>query len=282
MKKLGSVGQSQAIMAVFQTVLRVSTLSDVPVLITGETGTGKELLARAIHQLDLKRCHGPFIALNCSASSPGLAESELFGHRRGAFTGADRARKGLIRSAEGGLLFLDEIGELDDALQAKLLRVLQENRVLGVGEDREIDVSVRLIAATNRDLEAMAQQRRFRADLFHRLNVLAIRIPPLRERPADLKLLIEHFMEKHQLLRPGCSLAVSPECTDALAQLRWPGNARQLENMVRWVLVNKEDDAPLNLRELPFDVWQQLSDQESDPTIQPPATKIEQDIKSLP
>ena len=199
MKRLGSVGESQAMMAVFHTVLRVSPLSDMPVLITGETGTGKELLAHAIHQLDPKRCHGPFIALNCSALSPGLAESELFGHRRGAFTGADRERKGLIRAAEGGVLFLDEIGELDDALQAKLLRVLQENRVLGIGDDQEVAVNVRIIAATNRNLDAMVQQRTFRADLFHRLNVLAIHIPPLRERPADLKPLIEHFLEKHQI-----------------------------------------------------------------------------------
>jgi hypothetical protein len=136
--------------------------------------------------LDLKRRDGPFVAVNCSAISPGLAESELFGHRRGAFTGADRDRKGLIRSAEGGVLFLDEIGELDNTLQAKLMRVLQENRVLGVGEDREVAVSVRIIAATNRDLDAMVQQGKFRADLFHRLHVLSIHITPLRERPADL------------------------------------------------------------------------------------------------
>jgi transcriptional regulator with PAS, ATPase and Fis domain len=261
MKQLGSVGESQAIIAVFQSVLRVSTLSDVPVLITGETGTGKELLAHAVHQLDLKRRHGPFIALNCSAISPGLVESELFGHRRGAFTGADRDRKGLIRSAEGGVLFLDEIGELDDALQAKLLRVLQENRVLSVGEDREVAVSVRIIAATNRDLGAMVRQRTFRADLFHRLNVLAICIPPLRERPGDLKPLIEHFLEKYQYLRPACVLTADPEFIEALTQLQLPGNARQLENLVRWALVNKDDDTALNLRDLPLEIWQQLSEQ---------------------
>jgi transcriptional regulator with PAS, ATPase and Fis domain len=124
-------------------------------------------------------------------------ESELFGHRRGAFTGADRDRKGLIRSAEGGVLFLDEIGELDDTLQAKLLRVLQEHRVLGVGDDHEVAVNVRIIAATHRNLEAMVQQGTFRADLLHRLKVLAIHIPPLRERPADLQPLLEHFLEKH-------------------------------------------------------------------------------------
>ncbi len=265
MRRLGSVGESQVIMAVFRRVLRVSPLSDVPVLIMGETGTGKELLAHAVHQLDRKRCHGPFIALNCSALSPGLAESELFGHRRGAFTGADRDRKGLIRAAEGGILFLDEIGELNDAIQAKLLRVLQENRVLGIGEDQEVPISVRIVAATNRDLDAMVQHRTFRADLFHRLNVLVIHIPPLRERPADLKPLTEHFLEKYQNLKPASSLAMDPEFMDALTQLQWPGNTRQLENMVRWVLVNKDDETPLNLRDLPLEIWQQLADQRKYP-----------------
>ena len=163
-KQLGGVGESQAILAVFQTVCRVSLLSDLPILITGETGTGKELLARGIHRLDLKRHQGPFVTLNCGAISPGLAESELFGHRRGAFTGADRDRKGLIRSAEGGVLFLDEIGELDEALQAKLLRVLQENRVLGVGEDREVAFSVRLLPPRIETWSDGAT-RTFRADL---------------------------------------------------------------------------------------------------------------------
>jgi DNA-binding NtrC family response regulator len=261
MKQLGGVGESQAIMAVFQTVYRVSPLSDLPILITGETGTGKELLARGIHQLDLKRRQGPFVALNCSAISPSLVESELFGHRRGAFTGADRDRKGLIRSAEGGVLFLDEIGELDEALQAKLLRVLQENRVLGVGEDREVAVSVRMIAATNRNLDTMVQQGKFRADLFHRLHVLAIHIPPLRERPADLKPLIEHFLQKYRFLKATGSLSADPELIAALSQVELPGNARQLENLVRWALVNKDDDTPLHLRDLPLDIWEQLSDQ---------------------
>ena len=162
-KHMGGVGESQAILAVFQTVCRVSPLSDLPVLITGETGTGKDLLARAIHRLNPKRSRGPFVAINCSAIGPGLAESELFGHRRGAFTGAERDRSGWIRAAEGGVLFLDEIGELDTTLQAKLLRVLQEHRILGVGEDREVSVSVRMVAATHRNLEEMVQHGTFRA-----------------------------------------------------------------------------------------------------------------------
>jgi transcriptional regulator with GAF, ATPase, and Fis domain len=269
LKQLGMVGESQAILSVFRTVLRVSTLSDLPILITGETGTGKEVLAHAIHQLDLKRRHGPFVALNCSAIIPSLAESELFGHRRGAFTGADYDRKGLIRSAEGGVLFLDEIGELDDALQAKLLRVLQEHRVLGVGEDREVAISVRIIAATNCDLHAMVRQRRFRADLFHRLNVLSIHIPPLCERPADIKPLIEHFLEKYRILKPAGSLTVDGDFIDALTQVELPGNVRQLENVVRWALVNKEDATALNLRDLPFEIWQQLSEQSKRPLDHP-------------
>jgi len=261
MRELRTVGESQAIMAVFQTVLRVSPLSDLPILITGETGTGKELLAHAIHQLDLKRCKGAFVALNCGAISPGLAESELFGHRRGAFTGADRDRKGLIRAAEGGVLLLDEIGELDDALQAKLLRVLQEHCVLGIGEDREVPVSVRIIAATNRNLGEMVRQRKFRADLFHRLNVLAIHIPPLRERPTDLKPLIEHFFQKYQELRPDRPLVMAPGFIEAFTHLELPGNARELENLVRWALVNKHDDNPLNLRDLPVEILEQLTEQ---------------------
>jgi len=278
MQTLGSVGESPAMMAVFHTVLRISPLSDLPVLITGETGTGKGLLAHAIHQLDRKRCQGPFIALNCSALSPGLAESELFGHRRGAFTGADRDRKGLFRAAEGGVLFLDEIGELDNALQAKLLRVLQEHRVLGIGDDHEVAVNVRIIAATNRSLDAMVQQRTFRADLFHRLHVLAIHIPPLRERPADLKPLIEHFLEKYQGLRLTGALSADPEFIEALTQLQLPGNAREVENLVRWALVHKDNEAPLTLRDLPWDIWQQLSAQGRDPSGQAAPEDMEQAI----
>jgi two-component system, NtrC family, response regulator HydG len=278
MRKIGSVGESRAIMDVFQTICRVSPLSDLPILITGETGTGKELLAHAVHQLDPKRCHNPFIAVNCSAISPGIAESELFGHRRGSFTGAERDRKGLIRSAEGGVLFLDEIGELDEALQAKLLRVLQGNRILGVGEEQELSVNVRMIAATNRDLGAMVRQGRFRADLFHRLNVLAVHIPPLRERPVDLKPLVEHFLEKYRMLKPSQTIAVAPDFIDALTRVELPGNARQLENLVRWALVNKDEGSALNLSDFPADIWQQLSEPENSHTAQSGAADAGHDI----
>ena len=259
MREIGMVGSSAAIMHVFRCVLRFSTLSDLPVLISGETGTGKEGLARALHCLDPKRSRGPFVAVNCGAIATPLAESELFGHRRGAFTGADRDRKGLIRSAEGGVLFLDEIGELDAALQAKLLRVLQEGRVLGVGEDRDTKVDVRVLAATNRDLEQLGHQSKFRVDLFHRLNVLSIKVPPLRDRLDDLEPLTEHFLEKYRSL---CSVGrpdIGRDFFDALRQVSLPGNVRQLENIIRQALVERRTEAPLGLSDLPVEAWQQLS-----------------------
>jgi transcriptional regulator with PAS, ATPase and Fis domain len=233
-------------------------------LVTGETGTGKELLAQAIHRFDPKRRHGPFVALNCGAISPGLAESELFGHRRGAFTSADRDRKGLIRAAHDGVLFLDEIGELDLALQTKLLRFLQEGRVLGVGDDREVPVSIRVIAATNRNLEEMVRERTFRSDLFHRLNVLSIHVPPLRERPADIAALVGHFLRKYGNLRGDPPPSVSDEFVAALAEDELPGNARQVENLVRRAIVHKDDEGPLALVDLPREIWERASQRGAD------------------
>lgn len=265
MRTLGIVGESPHMLALFRQVQTISALSDLPTLITGETGTGKELLARALHCLDRKRCNGPFVAVNCGAISSGLAESELFGHRRGAFTGADRDRKGLIRAAEGGVLFLDEIGELHEALQVKLLRVLQERQVLGLGEDSEVAVNVRIIAATNRNLDTMVQQHHFRADLFHRLHVLSIHIPPLRERPSDIPLLIEYFIQKHRALASSSALTVTPAFIEALMQLELSGNVRQLENLIQAALVNRRDAAPLDLQHLPPEVWRQLAERSEPP-----------------
>src|SRR6266508_6379735 len=260
MKELGIVGESYKMMSVLRWVVRVSALSDFPVLINGETGTGKELVANALHQLDGKRRKGPFLAANCSAISTGLVESELFGHRRGAFTGADTERKGLFRAAEGGVLFLDEIGDLSESLQAKLLRVLQEKRVLGVGFDAEVPIDVRVIAATNRNLEEMVHQGAFREDLYHRLNVLSVSIPPLRERPEDLQPLTEHFLKKYAGLNERGLHTVNADFIEALRQVDLSGNARQLENIVRRALLNKTDDGPLNLADLTPAVWQRLSE----------------------
>jgi DNA-binding NtrC family response regulator len=250
---LGMVGDSPKLMKVFRSVIRFSALSDIPVLITGETGTGKEGLARALHTLDSKRGTGPFVAVNCGAISAALAESEFFGHRRGAFTGSERERKGLFRAAEGGVLFLDEIAEMDVALQTRLLRVLQENRVRGLGEDREVEVSVRVIAASNRDLEQMVQQNQFRSDLFHRLNVLSIQVAPLRERPDDILPLVKHFLQKYRSLAAGLPLA-GTDFLEALRHLDFPGNVRELENLIRQALVHKTTDSPLCLSDLPVEI----------------------------
>lgn len=271
MNRMGIIGRSTSMISVFQRLFRVSSLSDLPVLLMGETGTGKELVAHALYGLDPKRKRGPFVTLNCGALSVGLLESELFGHRRGAFTGAEQSRRGLIRSADGGVLFLDEVGELDSGSQVKLLRVLQENRVLPVGEDEEVRVSVRVIAATNRHLDKMVQEKAFREDLFHRLNVVVISIPPLRDRPEDMRPLVEHFLQKHESLVDGKEIEALEEFVAALARLQFPGNVRQLENLIRQVLVNKTDSAPLDLTDLPPEIWRRLT--ESDLEASGPANR---------
>ena len=254
----GIVGDSKAMMSVFTSVMRIARLSCFPVLISGESGTGKELVANSIHRLDPLRSVCPFVAVNCGAITRELAESELFGHRRGAFTGAERDRKGLFRSAEGGVLFLDEVAELNEHLQAKLLRVIQEQRVLGVGEDVETPVNVRVVAATNADLTARVRDGTFRADLFNRLNALTIHLPPLRERREDIRLLAEHFIARFSKLRGGAPVPASAEFISAVSRLELTGNARQLENLIHWILLNKVDGEPLALRDLPPIVWEQL------------------------
>jgi DNA-binding NtrC family response regulator len=265
LRRMGMVAESPTMLRVFRSVIRFSTLSDLPILITGETGTGKEGLARAVHRLDPKRGRGPFVAVNCGAISASLAESEFFGHRRGAFTGAERERKGLIRSSDGGVLFLDEIADLEVALQTKLLRVLQENRVLGVGEDAEVGVNTRVVAASNRDLEHLIQQNRFRADLFHRLNVLSIYVPPLRDRPEDLRPLLAHFLHKYHSLSPAGPVTGGTDFLEALRQTSLPGNVRQLENLVRQALVRKATTLPLSISDLPAEILLQLSEGQQEP-----------------
>jgi serine/threonine-protein kinase PknK len=259
MRGLGMVGDSASMNGVFRWILRVSPLSQLPVLLSGETGTGKELVARSIHRLDPRRGDGPFIAVNCGAISAGLAESELFGHRRGAFTGAHHDRAGLVRAARGGVLFLDEVGDFDPVLQGKLLRVLQEHRVLTLGEDHEVAVNVRIIAATNRNLEDMVQARTFRADLFHRLNVLSLRIPALRERLEDIEPLVRHFIAHYAAETSADEISVSREFVQALHRVDLPGNVRQLENVVRRAFVTRKDGEPLRLSDLPPELWLQLA-----------------------
>jgi DNA-binding NtrC family response regulator len=210
--------------------------SNVSVLLQGESGTGKELLARAIHAAS-PRADGPFVAVNAAALSPTLLESELFGHERGAFTGADRARTGRFESAEGGTLFLDEIGELPAEIQVKLLRVLQERAIERVGSNQSIPVDVRVVAATHHDLPARLQEGSFREDLYYRLAVVTIELPPLRRRRSDIPLLVDHFLEKHAGAADGETKSFSREAMDLVVRYDFPGNVRELENVVQRCLV---------------------------------------------
>jgi two-component system response regulator HydG len=215
---------------------RVAVASS-PVLVSGETGTGKELVARAIHA-EGPRADAPFVAVNCAALPESLLETELFGHARGAFTGASQARRGLVVEADRGTLFLDEIGDMPVALQAKLLRVLQSGEVRAVGSETTRTVDVRCIAATHRDLKALVEGSQFREDLFFRLDVLRVRVPPLRERRDDIPALVEHFLARSGRQGPQERVAgFTPEAFDLLAKHAWPGNIRELENLIERLAV---------------------------------------------
>jgi two-component system response regulator AtoC len=222
------------------------------VLLTGESGTGKEILARAIHAQSPRRREA-FVAVNCGAIPEALLESELFGHARGAFTGADRARRGLFVEASGGTLFLDEIGELPTPLQVKLLRVLQEEEVLSVGESKPRAVDVRVIAATARDLELEVAAGRFRDDLFYRLNVVRLAVPPLRERREDIPLLVDHFLGHFREALGKPLLGMSDEALERLVGYAWPGNVRELENVIERAVILAGGDR-LCVRDLPENV----------------------------
>jgi two-component system response regulator PilR (NtrC family) len=226
----GIIGRSRPMLDVFRMVETVCRTNST-ILLTGESGTGKELVAKAIHGLSLRR-DKPFVAVNCGAMPEALLESELFGHVRGAFTGADSNKKGLIEAAEGGTVLLDEIGEMSATMQVKLLRVLQERKFRRVGGTDESAANIRVIAATNRDLPKMVAEGRFREDLFYRLNVIPIYLPALRERAEDVPLIAEHFLAKYRR-EMGKSLdGFAPEVLAALGAYPWPGNVRELENIV--------------------------------------------------
>ncbi|MCX5918493.1 MAG: sigma-54 dependent transcriptional regulator [Deltaproteobacteria bacterium] len=224
------VGRSPQMLQVYKTIARVAE-SRSTVLVTGESGTGKELIARAIH-FNSPRAARPFVAVDCSSLAETLLESELFGHVRGAFTGAVAAKKGLFEEADRGTCFLDEIGDISLAMQAKLLRVLQEHEIKRVGGTETIKIDVRIVAATNQNLEALVTEKKFREDLFYRLNVVSIHLPSLRERPEDVPLLADHFLRKYASQNNKPVSRISPEAMDLLVRHRWPGNVRELENVL--------------------------------------------------
>jgi DNA-binding NtrC family response regulator len=229
------LGTSHALERVLKQARSVAQTS-ATVLLTGENGTGKEMLARAIHQ-ESPRASGPFVAVSCAALPETLIESELFGHERGAFTSALQSRKGRFELANGGTLFLDEIGELSAAVQVKLLRVLQEREFERVGGTRTLNVDIRLIAASNRDLEKEVKEGRFRQDLFFRLNVVPLALPPLRERPEDIPLLTAYFAAKSAEKHGQPTPELAPELIDVLQEYEWPGNVRELENLIERLVV---------------------------------------------
>jgi two-component system NtrC family response regulator len=234
------VGGAPSMQAVFALVERVSA-TDVPVLITGDSGTGKELVARAVHQ-NSGRAHGPFVALNCAAVPETLLESEFFGHERGAFTGATRAHEGRFEQASGGTLFLDEIGAMRVDLQAKLLRAIQEGEVQRIGSTAARKVDVRILAASCEDLERAIRNRTFREDLYYRLNVVPILLPPLRDRLEDLPMLVDHFVSRAARKFGREGISVAPEVLDRLQLHNWPGNVRELENCIERMVVLARSD----------------------------------------
>ncbi len=248
------IGQSEPMQELFELLSRVAP-TDSTVLITGDSGTGKELVARAIHG-NSPRCYYPFITVSCGALPETLLESELFGYEKGAFTGAEQTRKGRIEMADGGTLFLDEIGEISAKTQVDLLRVLQEKKIQRLGGDQEIAVDVRILAATNRDLLQAIKEKRFREDLYYRLNVITIHLPSLRERKKDIPLLADHFMRKFCFEMNREPVNIAPEALELLMDYHWPGNVRELENIIERALVIGQGKSILPAH-LPFDRGQQ-------------------------
>jgi two-component system response regulator HydG len=260
------IGESAAIAEMLETISYVAP-TEATVLITGESGTGKELVAETLH-INSDRKSGPFIKVNCAALAESLLESELFGHEKGAFTGADRRRDGKFVQADGGTLFLDEIGETTAAMQVKLLRVLQEKELQRVGGDEMLHVNVRIVTATNRNLEEEVKNGSFREDLYYRLNVVTIEVPPLRDRPGDISLLVEHFVgrfaEKNRRRVDG----VTSSCMELLSSYQWPGNVRELENAIeRGVILMRGEQ--LSEKSLPLQLQKHRAEIGSDSRLRP-------------
>ncbi len=253
------VGESLAIQNIFQTIEKVAQ-TDSTVLISGESGTGKELVARAIHENSARK-DKPLVIVNCGAIPSELLEAELFGHIKGAFTGATQNRQGRFELAHGGTIFLDEVGELPLPLHVKLLRVLQTRQFESVGSSKTIEVDVRIIAATNRNLEEAVQKREFREDLFYRLNVIPVKIPSLRERKSDIPLLVNHFVQQFNRLTGHSVEAPSGKIMEALMAYDWPGNVRELENLMERLVILKGQGS-VDLGDLPHRIFQRYVEEQ--------------------
>jgi two-component system, NtrC family, response regulator len=262
------IGRSKPMLRIYDLIGKVA-YSKASVLITGPSGTGKELIAKAIHY-ESPRKNRPFISVNCGALTETLLESELFGHERGAFTGAVALKKGRFELADGGTLFLDEVGDMPPSLQVKLLRVLQEMEFERVGGTRSLRVDVRVLSASNRNLKETVAEGSFREDLFYRLNVIRIEVPPLRERPEDIRLLVNHFIDKYRNDQGKAKIDLSPEAWKALYGYHWPGNVRELENVIeRAVVLN--DGGAIALQELPQEIQEKQEQLSLDKLILPNA-----------
>ena len=272
------IGNSPALQRVFEMIQKVAD-ADSNILITGETGTGKELVAKAVHNLSRRRDR-PFQPINCGSLAEGVLESELFGHVKGAFTGAVATRKGLIEVADGGTIFLDEIAETSPAFQVKLLRVLQEGEFMRVGDTHPIHVNLRIIAATNRDLEKAVERREFRLDLYYRLKGIAIHLPPLRERAEDIPLLAYHFLKKYRGNRKAD--LIDPQAIKALMAYKWPGNIRELEHVIEYALSMTEDDT-VQVTDLPEEFLARVADKvtEQDNWMSSPFGKAKEEFEKF-
>jgi len=273
----GIVGRSAAMLSVFKMVARIAR-STAPVLVLGESGTGKELVARSVHAHS-PRGGGPFVAVSCAAMTESILESELFGHERGAFTGADKAHRGLFEQATGGTLFLDEIGEVPAKMQAQLLRVLQEGEVRRVGGHDPVAVDVRIVAATHRDLDEEVKAGRFREDLLFRLRVVTLHLPPLRERPEDIPPLVEYFVGQACRREGRRAPAIAPEAMERLRRHRWPGNVRELRNAVERALAIASPEVVLE-SDLPAEIGAEPPAPPSGAPARPAATWAGADLFS--
>jgi transcriptional regulator with PAS, ATPase and Fis domain len=270
----GIIGKSKPMLDIFNIISKIA-LFDTTVLITGATGTGKELIAKAIHY-NSPRKDKKLIVINCSAMPGELLESELFGHKKGSFTGASSDKPGLFETASGGTIFLDEIGDMPQALQVKLLRTLQEGEIRRVGENVTRKVDVRIIAATNRDLGADVNEGKFRSDLFYRLNVVPIKIPLLRDRQEDIFPLVTHFLGKYSKKMKKGEITISPEVTKDFLSYEWPGNVRELENTVERALALSGDSHILTKEHFP-----QFRDKEGINTVIKERDSLKQNLKSV-